>query len=137
MAEDNQGPSGVKDLGGLLNKDIAFSKVPENVVYESKNFRVTTDDGGTLAVRSNIKGNTSIISIPNVPCTKALVFDLNKVGNRLTVSQQYTLEFFINGGGPINFVFTYSSINTFLNDVITFINTNPTFTSAFITAATT
>jgi hypothetical protein len=135
MDQENQGPSGVKDLGGLLNKDIAFSKVPENVVYESKNFRVTTDDGGTLAVRSNIKGNTSIISIPNVPCTKALVFDLNKVGNRLTVSQQYTLEFFINGGGPINFVFTYSSINTFLNDVITFINTNPTFTSAFITAA--
>jgi len=135
MAQDNQGPSGVKDLGGLVNKDIAFSKVPENVVYESKNFRVTTDDGGTLAVRSNIKGNTSVISIPNVPCTKALVFDLNKVGNRLTVSQQYTLEFFINSAGPINFVFTYSSINTFLNDVITFINTNSTFVSSSITAA--
>lgn len=135
MAQENQGPSGVKDLGGLVNKDIAFSKTPENVVYESKNFRVTTDDGGTLAVRSNIKGNTSIVGIPNVPCTKSLVFDLNKVGNRLTVSQQYTLEFFINGGGPINFVFTYSSINTFLNDVITFINTDSTFTSALITAA--
>lgn len=137
MAEDNQssGPSGIKDLGGLLNKDIAFSKVPENVVYESKNFRVTTDDGGTLAVRSNIKGNTSVVSIPNVPCTKALVFDLNKVGNRLTVSQSYTLEFFINGAGPINFVFTYSSIDTFLNDVITFINTDPTFISTVITAA--
>lgn len=137
MAEETQGPSGVKDLGGLVNKDIAFSKTPENVVYESKNFRVTTDDGGTLAVRSNIKGNTSVISIPNVPCTKALVFDLNKVGNRLTVNQRYILEFFINGVGPINFVFTYSFINTFLNDVITFVNTNPTFVGASITAAST
>lgn len=137
MAEETQGPSGVKDLGGLVNKDIAFGKTPENVIYESTNFRVTTDDGGTLAVRSNIKGNTSIISIPNVPCTKALVFDLNKVGNRLTVNQRYILEFFINGAGPINFVFTYSSIDIFLNAVITFVNTNPAFVGASITAAST
>jgi hypothetical protein len=66
MAEDNQtsGPTGVKDLGGLVNKDIAFSKVPENVVFDSKNFRITTDDGGTLAVRSTIKGNEEITIIP-------------------------------------------------------------------------
>ncbi len=66
----------LKDLGGLVNKDMAFSKVQPNVVYDSKNFRVTTDDGGTLAVRSNIKGNTSIISIPNVPCTTSLILAL-------------------------------------------------------------
>ena len=62
MAQENQGPSGVKDLGGVVNKDIAFSKAPENIVFDSKNFRVTTDDGGTLTVRSNIKGNEEIIS---------------------------------------------------------------------------
>lgn len=138
MAEDNQssGPSGIKDLGGLLNKDIAFSKVPENVVYDSKNFRITTDDGGTLAVRSNIKGNTSVVSIPNVPCITSLIFDLNKIGNTLTVNQSYTLEIFINGAlAP--FIFTYTSIDKFLNDFISFVNTGSIFINAFITASST
>jgi hypothetical protein len=136
MAEETQGPSGIKDLGGLLNKDIAFGKVPENVVYESKNFRVTTDDGGTLAVRSNIKGNTSIISIPNVPCTTSLIFDLNKIGNTLTINQSYSLEFYLNGT-LVLFTFTYISIDRFLNDVISFVNTNSIFINALITASST
>ena len=65
----------LKDLGGLVNKDMAFSKLQPNVVYDSKNFRVTTDDGATLAVRTNIKGNSFAMSIPDIPCIDTITID--------------------------------------------------------------
>lgn len=118
MAEQTQGPSGVKDLGGLVNKDIAFSKVPENVVYDSKNFRITTDDGGTLAVRSNIKGNEEIIANTQVFQTTCqnngkIAFDLRSAAEYFFLETLSTLRTTIaitNSAGVTNNVyFDYTS----------------------------
>ena len=83
MADNNQtsGPTGTKDLGGVVNKDISFSKTSENIVFDSKNFRITTDDGGTLLARSTIKGNEEIViptTITQTNCNKngIITFDL-------------------------------------------------------------
>jgi len=83
----------LKDLGGLVNKDMAFSKVQPNVVYDSKNFRVTTDDGATLAVRSTIKGNTFALEIPDVPCKRTIQFDLDRIISGLFTLQGYSCNF--------------------------------------------
>jgi hypothetical protein len=138
MAEDNQtsGPSGVKDLGGLVNKDIAFSKVPENVVYDSKNFRVTTDDGGTLAVRSNIKGTVATLTIPSVPCIQTVTLNIANFPTSFQINEDYEGQFQISGGNDIvYFYFTYTSYTQFFNDLLDFFQTNFTWQALDIIAS--
>ena len=122
----------LKDLGGLVNKDIAFSKAQPNVIYDSKNFRVTTDDGATLAVRSTIKGNTFTIAIPDVPCKRTVVFDIEKIQTLYTL-QDYDLTIYVESQGSYTtFSFTYSGYINLFNDFITFINTDSVFQDANI-----
>lgn len=122
----------LKDLGGLVNKDMAFSKVQPNVVYDSENFRITTDDGATLAVRSNIKGNTFVLNIPDVPCKKTIQFDLN-VLTKLYYLQNYEMNIYVEcAGASTTFAFTYTTYTAFLQDFVNFVNTNAIFTGAGI-----
>jgi len=124
----------LKDLGGLVNKDIAFSKVQPNVVYDSKNFRVTTDDGATLAVRSNIKGNTFTLEIPDVPCKRTIQFDLSRITRGLFTLQGYSMDFFIEiGSATTTFSFTYNGINQLLQDFVDFVQNDSAFVGAGIT----
>jgi hypothetical protein len=124
----------VKDLGGLVNKDMAFSKVQENVIYDSKNFRVTTDDGATLAVRSNIKGNSFAMTIPDIPCTDTITVDRELLNTYLVGGNEYTVQFYLNGTTYGYFVFTYLDGNTFITELTDFINTDTSFTDYGISA---
>ena len=124
----------LKDLGGLVNKDMAFSKVQPNVVYDSKNFRVTTDDGATLAVRSNIKGNTFTLQVPDVPCKKTIKFDLAKITKGLFTLQQYAMQFYVEIVATYTtFSFTYTTYEQLLQDFVTFVQTDTAFLDAGIT----
>jgi hypothetical protein len=124
----------LKDLGGLVNKDMAFSKVQPNVVYDSKNFRVTTDDGATLAVRSNIKGNTFALQVPDVPCKKTIQFDITKITEGLFTLQDYSMQFYVEIVDEYTtFSFTYTTYQQLLQDFVTFIQTDAAFLAAGIT----
>jgi hypothetical protein len=124
----------LKDLGGLVNKDMAFSKIQPNVVYDSKNFRVTTDDGATLAVRSNIKGNTFTLEIPDVPCKRTIKFDLTRITEGLFTLQEYSMEFFIEFTSQYTtFEFIYTTYEQLLQDFVTYIQNDPDFIAAEIT----
>ena len=124
----------VKDLGGLVNKDMAFSKVQENVIYDSKNFRVTTDDGATLAVRSNIKGNTFAIGIPDIPCIDTITVDRDLLNTYFVGGIEYTLQLTVDGTN-VFFVFTYVNGDTFITELTDFINTDTVFTDEGISAS--
>ena len=124
----------LKDLGGLVNKDMAFSKVQPNVVYDSKNFRVTTDDGATLAVRSTIKGNSFSLQIPDVPCKRTIQFDLDRVTRGLFTLQGYSMDFFIEfTSTTTTFSFTYNGVNQLLQDFVTFVQNDAAFIANNIT----
>lgn len=65
----------IKDLGGAVNKDLGFSKVKQDVVYDSQNFRITPNDDGTFVVRTNIRGNENILTIPDAPTEWQIKFN--------------------------------------------------------------
>ena len=117
----------VKDLGGLVNKDMAFSKVQPNVIYDSKNFRVTTDDGATLAVRSNIKGTVEVLTMPDVPCIYTITLDYVNFPSTFQINEDYECGFTIDGGSPIIFSFTYTSYTQFFEDLLDFFQTDSSF----------
>lgn len=103
----------IKDLGGLVNRDFAYSKVKEDILYDSENFRITTDEGGTLAVRTNIKGNTKILEIPDAPAEVEII-----LLDELEVGDPYQLSFDITNvatgiTSTVTISFNYSGIPTF------------------------
>ena len=105
----------IKDLGGVVNRDIAFSKVKEDVLYDSENFRITTEEGGTLAVRTNIKGNTKILEIPDVPADIELI-----LLEELELGHSYTFTFTVTNSDTL--ISSSVSISLFYSGVITFYN---------------
>jgi hypothetical protein len=121
----------LKDLGGLVNKDLAFSKLPQNAVFDSENFRITTNDGNTMAARQNIKGNKAISGIPQLPCVKNLTFDTATLQALLIPGDSYTITLAVNGITAPGFTFIFSTFSNFLNDFSNFINTNPLATVFF------
>ena len=125
----------IKDFGGGVNKDVAFTKATENTVYHSENFRITTDDGGTYKVRTVIKGTEQVVSIPKTPCIKSITFDINKIRTSLIINETYSFNFLINDLTTVLYTFVYSSETTFINDLVTFINTNDDFIINGITAS--
>ena len=89
----------IKDLGGLVNKDLAFSKLPQDKVFDSVNFRITTDDGNTTAARQNIRGNTYAAGIASGgwPCVYTLNFNVASIQGVLSPGIVYNLVMNVNG----------------------------------------
>jgi len=80
----------IKDLGGLVNKDLAFSKLPQGSVFDSVNFRITTEDGNSSAARENIKGNLPIASLQASPCVKTIYLNKQNLEKYLVIGDQCT-----------------------------------------------
>lgn len=93
------------DLGLPVNQDLPPSKL-QKAVYDSENFRITSDDGGTYSVRTNIKGTVNLL---NIPCT----------GNVVKISP---FEEDITIGTPISFAFNITINGTvYTSDSISFL----------------
>jgi hypothetical protein len=121
----------LKDLGGLVNQDVGFSKFKQDLVYDSQNFRITTDDGGTFAVRTNIKGTTRILEIPDTPSEYKIIVDFTFAG--FFVGTRYAFVF--QGGNPLqnfNFIFTYSTPVAFYAELAAFLNTFSTIATSIL-----
>ena len=56
-------------LGGVVNQDISKLLLKPDMVVDSENFRLVTDDGGTTASRVNIRGQEFTLSVPDIPRT--------------------------------------------------------------------
>ena len=125
----------IKDLGGLVNKDLAFSKLPQGSVFDSVNFRITTEDGNSSAARENIKGNLPIASLQASPCVKTIYLNKQNLEKYLVIGDQYTIIFSINNNPSGNFLFTYSTVDTLLTDLNNYINTNSVFTNLAVTTS--
>jgi len=125
----------LKDLGGLVNKDLAFSKLPQDKVFDSENFRITTNDGNTTAARQNIRGNKPISGIPQLPCTKSITFDVTNLQSILIAGNSYTIELSVDGTPATTFFdFTFSTFAAFFADFSNYINTEPFFANFLITS---
>jgi hypothetical protein len=124
----------IKDLGGLVNKDIAFSKLPQGAVYNSQNFRITTNDGSTSAARETIRGNKQVIGIPQNPCISALTFTTPLI-QLLQAGVTYVIQLQINGNNVTNtLTVTYTSPSDLVTAVANFINADADFQASGITA---
>lgn len=107
----------IKDLGGLVNKDIGYSKLKQEYVYDSQNFRITTDEGGTLAVRTNIRGNDYVIEIPDTPIEYK--FSITNLSSFVT-GNQYSIVFQgTNSVTSVTSTITYSFIYLSQADFLT------------------
>lgn len=109
----------IKDFGGAVNRDIAFSKVKEDILYDSENFRITTQEGGTLAVRTNIKGNTKILEIPDSPAEVELI-----LLEELILGNLYNIVFNITNSATsitsaVNININYAAFSSFYQAVKT------------------
>lgn len=128
----------ITNLGGTVNKDTAFSKASQDLVYDSKNFRITANDDGTFAVRTNIRGNVNVVSIP----TTNAQWKLQLTETSFLVSgYTYTLE--LDGFNTINDVsggfswtFIFVNITQFYQDLAAEINAQTNNTSSFLYSST-
>lgn len=124
----------VTNLGGTVNKDMAFSKASQDLVYDSKNFRITANDDGTLAVRTNIKGNVNTVTIP----TTNAQWNFEIVEPSFLISGYvYTIQ--LDGENTINDVaggfswtFTYVNLPQLYQDLAAAINAESSNTSSFL-----
>jgi len=123
-----------KDLGGLVNKDLAFSKLPQEAVLDSVNFRITTEDGNTAAARQNIKGNKNIAGLSPGPCIQTLVFDVVNINAVLTPGTTYDFILTVNNVPAPTLSIVFSSASTLITDVTNFINTDLFFVPFNISA---
>jgi hypothetical protein len=138
----------IKDLGGLVNKDLAFSKLPQGAVFDSQNFRITTNDGNTSAARESIRGTVAVVPLSTAPpATTCYIQIVNKdtlintIFPLLIPGASYDISFNINGV-PVtsNFSFTYTATTNstndadfFLDTLGTYISNNADFTNALVT----
>lgn len=127
----------IKDLGGLVNKDIAFNKLPENVVYDSQNFRVVTTEGASSGARENVKGTVLLNSAPSpVECTQLLTFNPN-LDSELVVGKEYYMSFTFFPNIPIRFPgpsqrdhFIFTNLTTLINDLHAFLASDAALANA-------
>ena len=125
----------IKDLGGLVNKDLAFSKLPQGAVYDSQNFRISTNDGNTSAARETIRGTEFIAGIPQNPCISSLTFTA-PLTQLLVSGVSYVISFAINSSTVANsLTITYSTLSDLITSVANFINSDSDFQVIPITAS--
>lgn len=124
MAENTNPGQGIKDLGGLVNKDIAFSKLNASYVFDSQNFRISTNDGNTMAARETIKGTKYITNITPNPCFRVLTFK-QELFNVLGTGVSYDIILSIDGT-PLTITLTllYNGVQDLIDQVTAFINAN-------------
>lgn len=79
----------INDLGGIINQDLSPSKHTPAILYDSENFRVTTEYGASTLSRTNIKGEVDLLSIPQVYSFWKI--EINSTGSE-------TLSIGFNGG---------------------------------------
>lgn len=123
----------IKDLGGLVNKDLAFSKLPQGAVYDSQNFRISTNDGNTSAARETVRGTVQIGGIPSSPCINRLDIS-NSLTNVLIQGLEYSLTLSLAGAIFTSYTFTYSNITSLISGFVNFINTDQSYIDNSITA---
>lgn len=138
----------IKDLGGLVNKDLAFSKLPQGAVFDSQNFRITTNDGNTSAARETIKGTVEVVTLSTAPpqatCYIQIVNKntlINTIFPFLIPGASYEITFTLNAVTVTpSFTFTYNSTtnstndaNTFLDALGLYIANNPDFNAGTVT----
>lgn len=95
------------DLGLPVNQDLPPSKL-QKAVYDSENFRITSDDGGTFSVRTNIKGTVNALSIP---CTGNVV-KISPLVDEITIGTPISFAFNVTINGT---VYTSNSISFLYN----------------------
>ena len=79
----------INDLGGIINQDLSPSKHTPAILYDSENFRITTEYGSSTLSRTNIKGEVYLLSIPQV-------YSFWKIEINITGSETLSIGF--NGG---------------------------------------
>lgn len=124
----------VTNLGGVVNKDMAFSKASQDLVYDSQNFRITANDDGTLAVRTNVKGNVNVVSIPLTYAQwKLQLTETSFLVSGFTYTLELDGENTINDvSGGFSWTFTFISISQFYKDLATEINAQSGNISSFL-----
>lgn len=88
----------IKNLGGLVNQDLAFIKHSPDLVYNSENFVITTDEGGTYTARTVVKGNSELFYLPGIAYKSKIQLDKSVLsGMGYIAGTNYILDFTING----------------------------------------
>ncbi len=64
-------------FSGGMNQDLPKTKIPANMYYQSYNFRLTTDKGLSNSSLENIRGNLSLLSIPDLPEFQKIALNLS------------------------------------------------------------
>jgi hypothetical protein len=94
------------DLGLPVNQDLPPSKL-QKAVYDSENFRITSDEGGTFTARTNIKGTVNTLAIP---CTGNVVkifppSEAIGTGTPINFSLDITIDGTVYNFDPISFLY--------------------------------
>ncbi len=103
------------NTGDIINQDV--SPLSSKTLYNSTNFRVTTNDGNTFTARVNIKGTAYAIALPGTPYKLQISFSNL---NYLVQGSIYSLVFEVNNV-QTTFNFTYSTIEDLASDMCQFI----------------
>ena len=102
----------INELGGLINQDLTPAKHQPNILYDSVNFRVTTEYGATSLARTNVRGEVDLFNIPTIYNVWRLEFITNDV-ETITITYDTGTD-------------VYTQLTTNLQDVVDFFNTSPT-----------
>jgi hypothetical protein len=115
----------IKSLGGLVNKDIAPELLPADKVYDSQNFRITSNDGSSTLVRENIRGVLNVAEFTGTPCMEAIIFD-ESLQDILVYEPLYNISFTITTSSSTlttpEFSLTYTTWDNLINDIAAIIN---------------
>src|SRR5574343_174850 len=80
----------INDLGRIVNQDLSPSKHNPSILYDSVNFRITTEHGASSLSRTNIKGEIDLLNIPQLySFWKISLISIGCLGGRITATQLY------------------------------------------------
>lgn len=103
------------NTGDIINQDV--SPLSSKTLYNSTNFRVTTNDGNTFTARVNVKGTAYAIALPGTPYKLQISFSNL---NYLVVGSIYSLVFEVDTI-QTTFNFTFTNAEILATDLATFI----------------
>ncbi len=114
----------INTFNGGMNSDLGKTLQKPNTYLEALNFRITTEDGQSTGILSNVKGNALAIAFPNttsflkwtldVPFAPSYIFIDNTFGNTYT--------------------FTYTGSGNIYDQLALFLNTSTNFPTLGISA---
>jgi hypothetical protein len=120
------------NMGGNINQDISKALLKPDFVYDSHNYRVITIGGAANLSRTNLKGNTRVSQVDDIPSTTKIELNEDFLFN-LTIASTYSMTIEIDGVALPLFTFTYVDADTLLQEITDFINvTYPTVATFFL-----